>query len=434
VTTDHHTDSAVDLEELEEVTLQAEIVDDDAEHEIAKAVTGRRGIARKYVRRLRHRYPEATPAEMISLLERRYITAVSAAGAAITVGSIAAEVGISLIPGAGAASAGGKALAKHAGKQAVKVAAKETAKAAAKNVGLGLAKTGAQKAAQLLPAGDKQLQFEITALFALAVADIHGLELDQEQSLALVYGLTNDRLTQKQIAAMATDLATSSDAASSSGAELVHVGQTIADGRRDWSHWANTLADSLPGGAAQTLVRGVQMGALEDVRAALGDKKQAAVEYGVGAVMGGVTRFVFGREVVEAARLAFAEAPEVFPNHLEVPTAEDKADDEPNRAVEALEGAAKKVGAGVSQGAGAVGDGVVKAASAVSRPFRSMDLDGDGIPDEARALTAVKGVGGAIAGAAGAVGGAFSSPFKLKKFGRHAPSGAAASETDGEPD
>jgi hypothetical protein len=57
----------------------------------------------------------------------------------------------------------------------------------------------------------------------------------------------------------------------------------------------------------------------------------------------------------------------------------------------------------------------------VARPFRSVDLDGDGIPDAPQALTAVKGVGAAIADAAGTVGGAAASLFKTKKLGRHAP-------------
>jgi hypothetical protein len=42
---------------------------------------------------------------------------------------------------------------------------------------------------------------------------------------------------------------------------------------------------------------------------------------------------------------------------------------------------------------------------------------------ESQALTAVKGVGGAIAGAAGAVGDGVSGLFKPKKRGRHAAGG-----------
>ncbi|WCI09687.1 hypothetical protein PJ267_09330 [Arthrobacter sp. OVS8] len=34
---------------------------------------------------------------------------------------------------------------------------------------------------------------------------------------------------------------------------VVGVGNRISAGRTDWSHWANTLADSLPGGAARDI-------------------------------------------------------------------------------------------------------------------------------------------------------------------------------------
>jgi hypothetical protein len=386
----------------EDVTLEAELVDKDAEREIGKAVRGRRGIARKYAKWVRRRNPDATPAEIISMLEHHYVTAISAAGAAITVGSI----GLAMIPGGGAATAGAK--------EAAKATAKETAKAAAKSAALGAAKSGAQR---VMPAGDKQLQFEITALFALAVAEIHGMDLDQEQAHALVYGLSNGRVSQKQIAAMASDLAQSSNP------EIVSASRPTVGGREDWGHWASILADSLPGGAAQSLVRGVQTGVLEDIRGGLDGRQQAAVEYGVGALVGGITRFVFGREVVDAAQSAFPDAPGTFPAYLEVPVKPEKADEEPNRALEALEGAAKAVGAGVSTGAVAVGAGVAGAADVVSRPFRSVDLDGDGVPDAPQALTAVKGVGGAIAGAAGAVGGGVSGLFKPKKRGKHATGG-----------
>ena len=404
-----------------DVTLEAELVDMAAEREIDKAVWGRRGIARKYVKWVRRRNPDATPAEIINMLERHYVTAISVAGAAITVGSIAGEIGIAMIPVVGPTAAGTKAAAKEAGKnaakEATKAAVKKTTKAAAKSAALGAAKSGAQRAAARLPAGDEQLQFEITALFALAVADIHGMDLDQEQAHALVYALSNGRVSQKQIAAMASDLAQSSNP------EVVSVSQTIAGGRKDLGHWANTLADCLPGGAAQSLVRGVQTGVLEDIRGGLDGRQQAAVEYGVGALVGGITRFVFGREVVDAAQSAFSDAPDTFPAYLDVPAKPEKADNDPNRALAALEDAAKAVGTGVSTGAVAVGTGVASAADVVTRPFRSVDLDGDGVPDERQALTAVKGVSGAIAGAAGTVGDGVSGLFKPKKRGKHAAGG-----------
>jgi hypothetical protein len=120
------------------------------------------------------------------MLEHHYVTAISVAGAAITVGSIAGGIGISLIPGGSAAANGTKAVAKEAGKKS----AKEAAKAAARFAARSAAQSGAQGVAARIPAGDKQVQFEITALFALSVADIHGMDLDREQAHALVYGLS----------------------------------------------------------------------------------------------------------------------------------------------------------------------------------------------------------------------------------------------------
>ncbi|WP_426939268.1 hypothetical protein ACQCSV_05590 [Pseudarthrobacter sp. S3] len=420
---------------MDSITLEAELVGEDATRDIAKAVSARHSIARKYVMRLRRRHPDATPAEVIQMLERHYGTSITTAGALISAGAIAADIGIAMIPGVGAAAAGmksaGQQAAKKTGKEAVKLAAKSAAKQAAKNMALGTAKNGAQRAAALLPAGDEQLQFEITAVFALAIADIHGMDLDKDQALALVYGLSNERVSQKQIATMATDLS------SASVDGVVGVGNRIAAGRTDWSHWANTLADTLPGGAAQNLVRTMETGQLDVVRENLSGKQQATIEYGVGALAGGVTRFVFGRDVIVAARAAFADAPDMFPEHLAVDMkdlSDEDSEVDQNRALAAMEDAAKAtgnwiadtastVGGGVATSAVAVGAGVATTADTVSRAFRSVDIDGDGIPDEPQALAVVKGVGGAIAGTAGSVGGSVAGLFKRKKPGKQTADG-----------
>lgn len=416
------------MAQIETVTVEAELVDQDAARDIAKAVSARHSIARKYVMRIRRRHPAATPAEVIQMLERHYGTSITAAGALITAGAIAADIGIAMIPGVGAAAAGvksaGTQAAKKTGKEAVKLAGKSAAKAAAKNMALGTAKGGAQRAAALLPAGDEQLQFEITAIFALAIADIHAMELDRDQAVALVYGLSNERVSQKQIAAMAADLTTASPEG------VVAMGDEIAEGRPDRSHWASTLAEALPGGAAQNLVRTMQTGEFGAVRETLSGRQQTTIDYGVEALAGGITRFVFGRDVIMAARTAFAEAPDEFPDHLDVGVAAESETEghevEQNRALAALEDAAKvtgtwiagtasTVGGGVATGAVAVGSGVASAADTATRVFRSVDIDGDGIPDEPQALTAVKGIGGALAGTAGSVGGSVAGLFNRKK-------------------
>jgi hypothetical protein len=405
--------------------LEAELVDEDAARDIAKAVSKRHSIARKYVMRLRRRHPDATPAELITMLERRYGTSISTAGAVIAGVAIAADVGIALIPIAGPAAAGatsaGQQVAKAAGKEAAKAVTRQAAKAAAKNAAKGAAKTGVRRAAAFLPAGDQQVQFEMTTIFALAIADIHGMDLDEDQARALVYGLSNGRVSQHQIARMAADLAN----ASSEG--VVGLGhRTDADS----TDWASTLANALPKGAARILVRSMQTSQLDSVRENLSSKQQTAVGYGVEVLAGGVTRFVFGRDVIAAARTAFPHAPEDFPAHLALRAKAkphvDEREAEVNRPLAALQGAAKEtghwiadtagtVGDGVSTGAAAVGTGVGSAAKTVTRPFRHMDVDGDGIPDEPQPLTRVKGVGGAIASAAGAVGEGVTGLLRLSK-------------------
>ena len=196
---------------LGEATVGADLDVATAEREIAKAVSARHSIARAYVRRVRLRHPEASPTEIVRLLERHYVTAISVAGGVATIGSIAASIGLSLIPGASAGKEAGKVGAKVAAK---KVAAKATAKAAAKAAAANMARTGV---ARMVPAGDERLQFEITAIFALALAEIHSMHLDQDQSKALVYGLSNDRVSQTQISTMATDVARATRSASGLG-------------------------------------------------------------------------------------------------------------------------------------------------------------------------------------------------------------------------
>src|SRR5262249_44077997 len=155
----------------------------------------------------------------------------------------AGTVAVSFIPGGGAATTG--------------------VKAGVKAVAIGLARTAA---AAKLPAAGEQLQFEITAMFGLALADIYGKTCDQDQAKALVYGLSNSRVSQAQITSFATDLAKASPSSA------LDMGQRIADGRGDWSHWASTLAGSLPGDRAKSLVQSIQGGKLEDVRGRLGKR------------------------------------------------------------------------------------------------------------------------------------------------------------------
>lgn len=384
------------------ITVTTKLGSGDAQRRIAEAVGGRRSIARKYVRWVRRRNPKATPAEVIKAIGDHYVTAVTVASGVTQAATVAADWVATQLEDRPTP----KDAANHGGKAALHE----------------VAKFAVQKSDVIIPAADAQIQFEITAIFGLAIAEIHSMKLDKDQAQALVYGLSNGRVSQQQIATMAAHLAKLSSDAAGDGHQ--------ADASRNWSHWAGTLADSLPGGAAQSLLRTIQAGPLDAIPLNMHAKHRAAIDNGVQVVAGGLTRFVFGREVVDAAQVAFGAAPRAFPQHLAVREVAGKArkDAKPNRAFEALQDAARSTGnwvsdaastvkSGVQDGAAAAGRGISAAADSVSRPFRSVDLDGDGVPDEPRALTAVKGVGNAITETADAAGDKATTLFKPKRKG-----------------
>ncbi|HEY4225142.1 MAG TPA: hypothetical protein VGM70_04965 [Pseudolysinimonas sp.] len=304
------------MTEQKAVSKDLVLASDVAAREIAKAVNFRHAMARRYVKWLRFLNPDATPAQVIRRIEREYHGAVTGSGAVMGVGGMIANFGVAHIP-SGQGLTGGK------------------------KVALVAAKAAAQQAATMLPAGQARLQFDTTTLFALAIADIHGLRYDKDQASALVLGLSNGRVSQELISKMATDLAHSiSGGISPATPETEQAGG-------DWSRWANTLAEALPGRAAKDLVRTIETGRLDSVPKLHG-KKQAAIDYGVGALVGGVTHFRFGRDVIKASRLAFPDAPGEFPPHLA----------ETSRAVADLKLAGKRTSHRIAEAAGKAGSDV----------------------------------------------------------------------------
>jgi hypothetical protein len=147
---------------------------------------------------------------------------------------------------------------------------------------------------------------------------------------------------------------------------------------------------------------------------------------GIGMVLGGFGGFSAGNDVIQAAKQSFGSVPKQLPEWLEPIDVDGDGVPDPSAFETGMRGAVGKfvegsngvVAAstlGISTAATAVGIGVTSAASIVSSPFRSLDLDGDGIPDEARALSAVKGAGRVASGAAGSLRGATSSLFRSRK-------------------
>lgn len=204
---------------------------------LEKAIGIQQSPAAGYVARLRSARPDATPAEIIAVLEKQYLSVVTGTGAAV----------------GGAAAAPG--------------------------VGTVLALT--------LSGGETAVFLEVTALFALAVAEVHGIRVDEiERRRTLVLAVVlGDR-----------------------GAMLV---EKVAG--RTGQHWGDLLPDVLPMSSIteinKTLVRWfLTRYARKQGVVAIG----RVAPFGIGAVIGGAGNRAFGRLVVDTSRRVFGPAPTSF--------------------------------------------------------------------------------------------------------------------------
>lgn len=308
----------------------------------------------KAVRRIK---PEASPAQVIKFLEANYLAAVTAASAGV--GATAA------VPGVGTAVA----------------------------VGLSVA--------------DLVLFFELSALHALSVAEIHGLAVeDPERARLLVLGLTMGDDGQDRVKNLVMGAVTGGGAKVSPRdvvGDVTKAGAAVGSGA-----WGDLVAVALPEGQLNPIAKQLLATGAAKLGARAGSGTFAKVlPFGVGAVVGGVASFFFGRSVVTASRAAFSAPPTTWPAALELADSDGDGIPDLPRPVTAMRAAAASAKDFTEEAWSKVAGGVVSAASV----FRSIDLDGDGIPDEARALSAVKGVGRA---ATGVTGGAAAIVHRLK--------------------
>ena len=323
--------------------------------QIYKAISVQRPVVLEYLRSLRRDKPDASPAELLRELDRRYVAAVT---------TTSTGVGLSAaIPGVG-----------------IPVA-----------LGLGVA--------------DLLFFYETSALYVLAVAELNGIEVDDAaRSRPLVFGMLLGEKSQSQVTKIVLGFIPGLDAGDARTVAAGVVGKAMPNG------WGEVLAQQLPDSALAPVLTILAREALKNSAKLGAGTLGKAVPFGVGALIGGVGSFTFGRDVVKSARVAFPDTPTEFPAALaefEKPESEPVG---PSRAAAALQSAADSVSD--------FGEDVWGSVTRATDVFRSVDLDGDGVPDEARALTAVKGAGsavkgaglavkGAAAGAAGAVGSVF---------------------------
>ncbi|AKK29052.1 hypothetical protein [Mycobacterium sp. EPa45] len=196
-----------------------------------------------YVARLRRSNPEASPAEIVTKLEKRYLAAVMASGAAV--GSAAAFPGIGTL------------------------------------------------AALSAVAGETLVFLEATAVFVLAVADVHGIPLEQrERRRALVLAV----LVGEESKGAITDL----------------IGPSRTSGA-----WLAEGAEMIPLPALSQLNTRLMRYFVKRFtlkRSAMAFGKMLPV--GIGAAVGGGGNRMMGKKIVNNARAAFGPAPSRWPVSL----------------------------------------------------------------------------------------------------------------------
>jgi hypothetical protein len=206
-----------------------------------------------YVQRLRRSHPAASPADIIARLEKHYLAAVMASGAAV--GSAAAFPGIGTL----------------------------TAMSAV--------------------AGETVVFLEATAVFALAVADVHAIPTDhRERRRALVLSVLV-------------------------GEDSQHALRDVLGRRRVGGAWLTEVAEELPLPMVAQLNNRLlkyfaKRYALRRSTLVFGKMLPA----GVGAVIGGVGNRVMGKKIITNARNAFGPPPTRWPVTLRVLPSVSSAD------------------------------------------------------------------------------------------------------------
>lgn len=228
-------------------------VDPSREHHpaVAKAISGvltvQRPIVLAHLRRMRAKHPHATPAELISKLEKHYLTTVMTGGAGVGVAAAVPAVGT--------------------------IAA--IALASAETIGF----------------------IEATALYAHAVAEVHGLVLvDRDRAQALILTL----MLGDEGAALLRQL----------------TGQ-VAGGVTQGALWGDLVTKAMPKSLVSPAVDQLRSMFLKKLaKSGAASVVGKVLPYGVGAVIGGTGNRILGRRIVNTAHRAFGPAPLFFPEHL----------------------------------------------------------------------------------------------------------------------
>ncbi|MGH3824435.1 MAG: hypothetical protein ACRDRA_16625 [Pseudonocardiaceae bacterium] len=204
---------------------------------LEKAIGIQQAPIGSFVARLRRARPGATPAEIIAVLEKQYLTAVTGTGAAV--GGAAAAPGVGTL------------------------------------------------AALALSGGETAVFLEATALFALAVAEVHGLRVDDVERrrtlvLAVVLGDQGAMLVRKMTG-------------------------------RTGQHWGELLPDAIPKSSITAVNKTLGHWFLKRYGRKQGMLLLGKVApFGIGAAIGGAGNRALGRQVINSSRQIFGPPPISF--------------------------------------------------------------------------------------------------------------------------
>lgn len=215
-----------------------------AQSALSKLLSVQRPVVLAYVRSLRRRNPDATPEELVAIIRKRYLALATTGGAAV--GATAA------VPGIGTMAALGVATAETAG------------------------------------------FLELTALFAQAISEIHGLPVnDPARANALVLGLMLGQ----------------------DGKNLVQrFGKKSVGPEALLGDWGATLTKQLPAPVVDLLLRKLRKTFIRKFAAKAGGSLFGRLlPFGIGAVIGGVVNAQMAKKVANESKTAFGAAPTVFP-------------------------------------------------------------------------------------------------------------------------